>query len=779
MEMRIACLSTGPGVAYGGRDAASVQLQELAEALAGEGARVLALAPGMCRDAAPPPAGTVVETLPERRAGLEDWLEARLARFGADALYERLSLHSDDGSVAAARLGIPHLVELDAPFEAESGGVRGLKDPARLEREVLARAERVLAASCPLATHALRRGARRVEVFPGAVAIDRHPRRPRPGNRPVAVFAGRVRRWHGIETVAAAWRLMGDAAPALVVAGNAGEAAGLLEDVGAVLLGPIPHRQVPAVLAEADIGLVPYARDAPDHFAPLKMFEYMGAGLATVAAELPATQELAPDGQAVLVPRGDPEALAAAVAGLVVDDSRRERMGRAARAFVASGQTWRHRARRLMGHVTVRVAREGPPERALARKAGDEPGPSRGPVTAPPDRALPQMAQVLDTEVMAEVLGRSLPEGAQPSDVRVRDLRYKPETDLVVHYDVGIGGARHHATATIGRGDLAQRARRSGSQVLADMVDGRSPAERPLSFEPSLGALVQWLPLDLSLWALAVPPGQRDRRLRAAGVHTGSRGEEPSMLGYRPHERAVVRLNGHVLEYHADRARYGAALAGLEAADAAPVATPAFEGCIPELLVTVQSHVPGTQVESPAAAAADAGAALARLHGGSRGRLRDFPPAEQLCAAACAAELASRVAPGVRPRLDALLARLEAGVPSGLDHVTAHGDFHSGRLLEGGDGPVITGFESMCGAPAALDLAGYAAHVVDGGGADLDTALATLDLMLEGYGQRPEHLSWYLATTILRRVAEPFRHQDDGWPERTEEMVAAAERAYP
>jgi starch synthase len=791
MEMRIACLATHAGTPYSNRDGASVQVEELVEALAREGAQVLALVPSVARDAAHPAAGATVEELAAPEAGASgselersNWIEARLQRFGADALYERLALPSAAGSRAAARLGIPHLVDLDAPLLAEARRCRGLEEldgAARLEREVLARAERVLTVSSPLAMHALRCGARRAEVFPGAVALDRHPPRRRShGERPVAVFAGRVRPWHGIETVAAAWRLLGEAAPVLVIAGEAGEASELLEGVGAVLLGPIPHRQVPAVLAEADIGLAPYARDAPIHLSPLKLFEYMGAGLASVAGELPATHELVSAEQAVLVPRGDPEALAAAVAGLAVDAPRRDRLGRTARALVAGAHTWRHRARRLMEHVAARATRDEPPAPVLHEDAGvpsrPAPRPQRMPV--PADPALPQMAQVLDTDVMAEVLARSLGEDAEPPDVRVRELSYKPETNLVVHYDVGVGGDRHHATAMIGHNDLAGRARKFENQALADMVGERSPAERPLSFEPAIGALVQWLPLDLSLWALAVPPAHRDRRLRSAGVHTSGRAEEPALLDYTPQRRAVVRLNGHVLRYYASHASFGAAVAGLEAADEAPVSTPGFDSSLPELLLTVQPHVSGEWVKTPAAAAVDAGAALARLHAGSPARLRDFPPAEQLDAAAASAELVGRIAPALRPRLEGLVGRLEAALPADLDRVPAHGNFDARRLLDGADGLVITDFDAMCGAPAALDVATYAADLVRGDAPDLDAALAVLDLVLEGYAERPEELSWYLATTILRRSPRPFRHQDEQWPERIEEMVAAAERVY-
>jgi Phosphotransferase enzyme family len=402
------------------------------------------------------------------------------------------------------------------------------------------------------------------------------------------------------------------------------------------------------------------------------------------------------------------------------------------------------------------------------------PRPERLPV--PADPALPQMAQVLDTDVMAEVLARSLGDSVEPSDVRVCDLSYKPETNLVVHYDVGVGGDRHHATAMIGHNDLAGRARKFENEALADMVDGRAPAERPLSFEPALGALVQWLPLDLSLWALAVPPAHRDRRLRAAGVHTNGRGEEPTLLDYRPQQRAVVRLNGHVLKYYASHSSFGAAVTGLEAADEAPVGAPGFEASLPELFVTVQSHVDGERIDSPAAAAVEAGATLARLHAGSPDTLHDVRPIEQLDGAAASAELAGRLAPSLRPRLLALLARLEAALPLALDPVSAHGDFDARRLLRGADGIVITDFEAMCGAPAALDLASYAADLVRGDPADLEAALDVLDLVVDGYEQRPEELSWYLATTILRRAPRPFRQQEEQWPERIEEIVSAAER---
>jgi ABC-type multidrug transport system fused ATPase/permease subunit len=426
-----------------------------------------------------------------------------------------------------------------------------------------------------------------------------------------------------------------------------------------------------------------------------------------------------------------------------------------------------------------RVARDGPPELVLAEQPSVRARPGRGgerrPV--PADRALPHMADVLDTAVMAEVLARSLGRTAAPPDVRVRYLRYKPETNLVVHYDVGIEGRWHHATAMLARADLARRARKPDNVALARAVDGRSPAAHPLFYEPRLGALVQWLPLDLSLPAFAEPPERLAALLRSAGVAIDGQPAEPSLLAYKPRRRAVVRLDRHVLKYYASHPSFMNAVAGLRAASAVPsVRTPEFEASLPELLVTVQTYVGGRPCASPAAAAAEAGEVLDQLHTASPSGLREFPPAAQLDAAAASARLVAHIAPELRPRIEALLARLETALPGPLQPVAAHGDFNARQLVDRAGGLVVTDFDSMCAAPAALDVATYLAYLIGGDPSDLDHGLAVLETLLEAYGERPEGLSWYLGTMVLRRAPRPFRYQDESWPERVDQMLAAAER---
>jgi alpha-maltose-1-phosphate synthase len=359
--MRLAYLSTDPGIAYGGTKGASVHVEELATALGSAGAEVLLVVSGRTSDS-PSPEGVTIEVLPgpskgavtaERLAAEPEratWLNERLRRFGADVLYERLALHSAAGSAAAHALHIPHVVELNAPLLAEAQRYRRLDwhDLAdRLERTALENAELVVAVSSPLAGYARRRGARRVQVLPNAVSPAALRVSRKEHDRPVAVFSGSLRPWHGVDSIAEAWALLGDGAPELLVVGD-GAGRELLEAAGARVTGMVPHIEVPAYLAGADIGLAPYARDAPDYFSPLKLFEYLAAGLGTIAADLPGVRDVVTEQTAVLIPPGDARALAEAVAALVADVDRRRRLGEAGRALVAAEHTWEHRARSIL-----------------------------------------------------------------------------------------------------------------------------------------------------------------------------------------------------------------------------------------------------------------------------------------------------------------------------------------------------------------------------------------------------------------------------------------------
>jgi ATP-binding cassette, subfamily B, bacterial len=437
------------------------------------------------------------------------------------------------------------------------------------------------------------------------------------------------------------------------------------------------------------------------------------------------------------------------------------------------------RAERAVRIDGGRIVADGPPGEVIGQPERLGVAELRGAVGAPvpPDPALPRMAELLDTGAMAGALGRSLGAKSDPPEVRVRYLRYKPGTNLVVQYDAEIDGAWHGAVAMIAsKPYLRRRVRKPGNVALARAVNGRSPAPDPLYFDEPVEAMIQWLPLDLSLPALAEPA---ERLLERAGVDPEpGPGMEESLLAYKPRRRAVVRLGSRVLKLYAKDDEFLPAADGLARSAALPfLETADLVAVDPGLRMTVQAFLPGRRPHHPSEVAGAAGVAIGQLHARGGGGLAPAPPLSQLEAARASRDLVAAIAPSLTGRVGALVAQLEESLPADAERVPSHGDFNARQLLLDGDRLAVVDFDAMCSAPRALDVATYASYLVLGRDGDLDQALTVIALLLEGYGTRPPALSWYLSAAILRRSPRPFRYLDEAWPERVEQMVGAAEEA--
>ena len=101
------------------------------------------------------------------------------------------------------------------------------------------------------------------------------------------------------------------------------------------LLPGVPHAEVPALLAAADVCLVPL-RDVPlfATFIPSKMFEYLAAGKAVIGSVAGEAAQILHEADAVVVPPEDAAALAEAIRDLAADPHRRTLMSRAGRRHV-------------------------------------------------------------------------------------------------------------------------------------------------------------------------------------------------------------------------------------------------------------------------------------------------------------------------------------------------------------------------------------------------------------------------------------------------------------
>ena len=448
-----------------------------------------------------------------------------------------------------------------------------------------------------------------------------------------------------------------------------------------------------------------------------------------------------------------------------------------------------------------RIVEDGSPDELLARQgtfrrlaegrvaapAGSPGAPrptsssrSQQSVLPPPDPALPEMSQLLDTDGMREVLHRSLrPDlvNVELEELRIARVRYDPQERVMVHYRTTLQDREHHAVATvIAQQDLAAKVRNPRFAEMAALVDGRSPGARSVIHESGVNAIIAWLPFDVKLPGLAAPGSMLVRYLAGAGAPVPEAPDGPEVLGYKPASRAVLRFGDSILKAYAKERQFDAALTGLSTSAQEPsLCTPRLFAGIEDLRLTVQEVVPGIIPADASDAAGAAGTFLRTLHTCEFAALAPTLPAHQLSEADRHARLVGVVVPDLAARVQALIYQLTRRLPVDIPLVTAHGDFHVDQLIVNDDRTFVIDFDGMCFAPAALDVATYAADVVRGRGADLERVYAVLDPLCEGLGGTPDCIEWYLSTAILCRSTHPFRSQAPNWPERVRATVEAAE----
>ncbi len=115
------------------------------------------------------------------------------------------------------------------------------------------------------------------------------------------------------------------------------------------MTGPVDHVEVARHLQRMDVAVAPYP-DSPDaYFSPLKLYEYLAAGLPIVASAVGQAATLLGDGtDALLVPPGDVSALAERLVRLRDDAALRARLGSAARRTAVQRHTWDSAVRRIL-----------------------------------------------------------------------------------------------------------------------------------------------------------------------------------------------------------------------------------------------------------------------------------------------------------------------------------------------------------------------------------------------------------------------------------------------
>jgi len=293
----------------------------------------------------------------------------RLARaLRPDVVLERYYNFAGAGLLAARHLGVPALLEVNALI-VDPPAVRkrrlddALGGPMRRWATWQCHSANVIVTPLHTTVPAAIPRTKIVEL-PWGAEVERfaavataRAARPVPALpcRQTVIFMGSFRPWHGVTAFVQAARLLlaqgrnlhfllvGDGPERQAAAALAATHAGAFTFTGAV-----PYDAMPDLLATADIGVAPFTtaphpalQTAGFFWSPLKIYEYMAAGLPVVTPAIVPLSTVIRDGrEGILYPEGDVPALAAAIARLLDDPTAARTLGQAARARVVAHYSW-------------------------------------------------------------------------------------------------------------------------------------------------------------------------------------------------------------------------------------------------------------------------------------------------------------------------------------------------------------------------------------------------------------------------------------------------------
>jgi glycosyltransferase involved in cell wall biosynthesis len=206
---------------------------------------------------------------------------------------------------------------------------------------------------------------KRVTVVPNGVSpsdFTPSPLPPRSERVPVLLYIGTLADWQGLEVVIKALpKILEQRAVRLQIVGRGRSRQRKLLSKqirklgleGNVTVQPaVPHHEVPALIAEADICVAPLGlndRNVTQGACPIKVLEYMASSRPMIASNMPIVRELVrEDVDALLFSPNDPDDLARQVLTLLADFELSKRLSDSATERVLKKFTWHEAQKKLI-----------------------------------------------------------------------------------------------------------------------------------------------------------------------------------------------------------------------------------------------------------------------------------------------------------------------------------------------------------------------------------------------------------------------------------------------
>ena len=204
-----------------------------------------------------------------------------------------------------------------------------------------------------------------VTVIPNGVSASDFSPTPLParnGRVPTLLYIGTLADWQGLDVVVKALpKVLERQAVRLQIVGRGRSRQrkilakqirklGIEEHV--TVLPAVPHHEIPALIADADICVAPLGlndRNVTQGACPIKLLEYMAAGRPLLASNMPIVRELVrEDVDALLFSPNDPEDLARQAVTLLDDFELSQRLAQSASERELSKFTWHESQKKLL-----------------------------------------------------------------------------------------------------------------------------------------------------------------------------------------------------------------------------------------------------------------------------------------------------------------------------------------------------------------------------------------------------------------------------------------------
>lgn len=280
-----------------------------------------------------------------------------------DVLLERLSLFGGAGMMVSKKLGIPHVIEMNAPLTKETEIWRGLyfKEMAySIERRVLNAANGVMVVSEELKKILLKMGIAQGKILILPNGVDLNSFTPQEKNSELAQklglkhkfvvgFTGSLKEWHGVDILLEACSGLIKHIPelSLLIVGDGPEIENLKTRAFSlnmiektIFTGKVLYSEIPDLIRLMDVAAAPYKTNDNFYFSPLKVIEYLSCGIPVVTTKRGGSAYGIRNGKnGILIDESKPDYLREAIKTLYDDPDLRRKIAENA-SQLAEGRDW-------------------------------------------------------------------------------------------------------------------------------------------------------------------------------------------------------------------------------------------------------------------------------------------------------------------------------------------------------------------------------------------------------------------------------------------------------